>query len=100
MAQKFVDDTIAGSKVVVFSKSNCPHSAKAKQILTKANAPFTVIELDERSKCLTVRGSRPSLGPRGSGSPLFSFRGSLFYPFEDPATDNNNIIIIIIAWLL
>jgi len=42
--------TVAGDKVVVFSKTYCPYCTKAKAALQKFLKPdeFTVIELDKR----------------------------------------------------
>ena len=43
-----IDETIAGSDVVVFSKSYCPFCAKTKALFESINVDANVIELDLR----------------------------------------------------
>lgn len=43
-----IQDTVAASDVVVFSKSWCPFCQKTKKALTLEEIPFTAVELDER----------------------------------------------------
>ncbi|KIY69767.1 glutaredoxin [Cylindrobasidium torrendii FP15055 ss-10] len=48
--KQFVEESIEGNKIVVFSKSYCPYCKRAKALL-KDNYPseeFLVYELDER----------------------------------------------------
>ncbi|KAF4671220.1 hypothetical protein FOL47_001666 [Perkinsus chesapeaki] len=54
-AKKLVDDEIAGNKVVVFSKSYCPHCKKAKAALDSIGVEYKVIELDGRGDCDTIQ---------------------------------------------
>mmetsp|Transcript_6430 Transcript_6430/g.5282 ORF Transcript_6430/g.5282 Transcript_6430/m.5282 type:complete len:136 (+) Transcript_6430:55-462(+) len=53
--KKFVDDEIAGNKVVVFSKSYCPHCKKAKAALDSIGVEYKVIELDGRKDCNAIQ---------------------------------------------
>ncbi|XP_031637774.1 glutaredoxin-C4 isoform X2 [Contarinia nasturtii] len=48
MASKFVSETIASNKVVIFSKSYCPYCTMAKEQFQKLQQEFTAIELDKR----------------------------------------------------
>ncbi|EDV52297.2 uncharacterized protein Dere_GG16009 [Drosophila erecta] len=43
---KFVENTIASNKVVIFSKTYCPYCTMAKEPFKKLNVDATVIELD------------------------------------------------------
>ncbi|KAH8301150.1 hypothetical protein KR018_003808 [Drosophila ironensis] len=43
---KFVENTIASNKVVIFSKSYCPYCSMAKEPFRKLNVHATIIELD------------------------------------------------------
>ncbi|XP_001353483.3 glutaredoxin-C4 [Drosophila pseudoobscura] len=43
---KFVENTIASHKVVIFSKTFCPYCKMAKEPFQKLNVQATVIELD------------------------------------------------------
>lgn len=55
-AAKFVNETIAKEKVVVFSKSHCPFCTMAKQALDKINnCKYTVIELENRKDCSDIQ---------------------------------------------
>ncbi|GAX73785.1 hypothetical protein CEUSTIGMA_g1236.t1 [Chlamydomonas eustigma] len=49
-AKELVSQTVASSKVVVFSKTYCPYCTKAKNALKQFLTPeqFTVLELDQR----------------------------------------------------
>jgi glutaredoxin 3 len=42
----FVNEQIANSKVVVFSKSYCPYCTRAKNLLKEQGLEFTLFELD------------------------------------------------------
>lgn len=45
----YVDDLIKSNKVVVFSKTYCPYSARAKDTLRKYELiSFVIVELDKR----------------------------------------------------
>jgi len=46
--EQMVQDKIAGSKVMVFSKSRCPFCLKAKKALDDQGIPYEVMELDSR----------------------------------------------------
>ncbi|XP_071450781.1 glutaredoxin-2, mitochondrial-like [Hetaerina americana] len=46
-AGKFVEETISGNKVVLFSKTTCPHCVQAKGLLTSLGCKFTSFELDQ-----------------------------------------------------
>ena len=57
-AKQFVDDKIAGKKVMVFSKSGCPFCTKAKEQFKKLLASgklskedYEVLEIEGRSDC-------------------------------------------------
>ena len=54
-ATKFIQETIAKDKVVVFSKSHCPFCKMAKEALDKIGCKYTVIELTTRSDCSTLQ---------------------------------------------
>ncbi|XP_016032454.2 glutaredoxin-C3 [Drosophila simulans] len=43
---KFVENTIASNKVVIFSKTYCPYCTMAKEPFKKLNVDATIIELD------------------------------------------------------
>ncbi len=43
-----VDNAIKNNKVMVFSKTYCPHCTNAKNALTQLNVKFEVFELDVR----------------------------------------------------
>ncbi|KAH8267912.1 hypothetical protein KR026_010798 [Drosophila bipectinata] len=43
---KFVENTIASHKVVIFSKTYCPYCTMAKEPFRKLNVDATIIELD------------------------------------------------------
>jgi glutaredoxin 3 len=43
-----IKSTVAGSKVVVFSKSWCPFCAQTKALFDSNGIEYTAIELDER----------------------------------------------------
>ena len=48
-SQKFVDAVIAENKIAVFSKSYCPHCAKAKEALKAVGVNnYKLVELDQR----------------------------------------------------
>ncbi|EER09299.1 glutaredoxin, putative [Perkinsus marinus ATCC 50983] len=53
--KKFVDGEIADNKVMVFSKSYCPHCKKAKSALNSIGAEYKVVELDGRSDCAAIQ---------------------------------------------
>lgn len=50
-AKTFVEETIRGNKVVMFSKTYCPYCIKAKRALNQFLAPdqYLSIELEQRS---------------------------------------------------
>lgn len=49
MAEEFVKLQVSSDKVVMFSKSFCPHCKKAKQALKDVGLnDYAVIELDQR----------------------------------------------------
>ncbi|XP_017037648.2 glutaredoxin [Drosophila kikkawai] len=43
---KFVENTVASNKVVIFSKTYCPYCTMAKEPFRKLNVEATIIELD------------------------------------------------------
>ncbi|KAG4305367.1 hypothetical protein PORY_000923 [Pneumocystis oryctolagi] len=43
-----VESILSNNKVVVFSKSYCPHCDKTKSLLDSLNAKYHVLELDQR----------------------------------------------------
>ncbi|KAL0088496.1 thioredoxin-like protein [Phycomyces blakesleeanus] len=47
--EKFVNDSIANNKVVVFSKSYCPYCTKAKKILADLKVEVFIVELDKHA---------------------------------------------------
>ncbi|KAK3154638.1 hypothetical protein QOZ80_2BG0193230 [Eleusine coracana subsp. coracana] len=49
MALDKAKEIVASSPVVVFSKTHCPYSARAKQLLTELGASYEVVELDVES---------------------------------------------------
>ncbi|KAK3158466.1 hypothetical protein QOZ80_2AG0137600 [Eleusine coracana subsp. coracana] len=49
MALDKAKEIVASSPVVVFSKTHCPYSARAKQLLTELGASYKVVELDVES---------------------------------------------------
>ncbi|KIJ97036.1 hypothetical protein K443DRAFT_681820 [Laccaria amethystina LaAM-08-1] len=51
VVQEFVDSTISGNKVAIFSKSHCPYCANAKALFAKEFPGITptVVELDQRA---------------------------------------------------
>ena len=52
-SSELIDQKIAENRVMMFSKSSCPHCTKAKQTLKAKNIEFEVLELD----LMTPRGS-------------------------------------------
>lgn len=48
LSARFVRETIAEHKVVIFSKSYCQYSTMAKEQFRKLNFPFHAVELDNR----------------------------------------------------
>ena len=46
--QEAVEQTVAGSDVVIYSKSWCPYCAQTKKLFDSLDQPYTAIELDER----------------------------------------------------
>ena len=42
-----INNQIASNKVMMYSKSFCPHCNAAKQLLKSQNIEFTAIELDQ-----------------------------------------------------
>lgn len=55
MAQKFVDGTVGGNAVVMFSKTWCPYCNMAKEALKEAGlSVYTLIELDDRGVWVCV----------------------------------------------
>lgn len=45
----FIKRTIEGDCVVIFSKTDCPHSLKAKKLFDDMKTQYSVVELDKRS---------------------------------------------------
>lgn len=54
-ARKFIDETIANNKVVVFSKSHCPFCTMAKKALDEAKCKYIVIDMEGRKDCSTLQ---------------------------------------------
>jgi hypothetical protein len=44
-ARRFIEETIRSSPITVFSKSYCPHSQRAKSILSKYTSDYRAIEV-------------------------------------------------------
>lgn len=54
---KFVREAIASDKVVVFSKSYCPYSIRAKSLLTRVGVKAKVYELDQLENGLEIQAA-------------------------------------------
>eukprot|EP00928_Gymnodinium_smaydae_P011941 TRINITY_DN14368_c0_g1_i2.p1 TRINITY_DN14368_c0_g1~~TRINITY_DN14368_c0_g1_i2.p1 ORF type:complete len:524 (-),score=114.61 TRINITY_DN14368_c0_g1_i2:142-1713(-) len=64
--QEWIQDLVSTENVVVFSKSSCPHSTRAKGILAAAGADYHAVELDTA----TLEGFCDSSGPGAAGIAL------------------------------
>jgi len=53
-AKEFVDELLKNRKVVVFAKTDCPHSSKAMEILNHFEMPADVLERVDLDKCNDV----------------------------------------------
>ncbi|KAF4707528.1 hypothetical protein FOZ62_020147, partial [Perkinsus olseni] len=53
--KKLVDDEIKQNRVMVFSKSYCPHCKRAKNALNSIGAEYKVVELDGRPDCAAIQ---------------------------------------------
>ncbi|CAH0755818.1 unnamed protein product [Diatraea saccharalis] len=47
---KFIKSAITKDKVVIFSKTYCPYCKMAKEVFSKVNQPFEVVELDQQAQ--------------------------------------------------
>ncbi|KAF4720553.1 hypothetical protein FOZ63_022149 [Perkinsus olseni] len=72
--KKLVDDEIKQNRVMVFSKSYCPHCKRAKNALNSIGAEYKVVELDGRPDCAAIQdylneitGAR-TVGPTTAGN--------------------------------
>ncbi|KAH9944000.1 glutaredoxin [Epithele typhae] len=57
-AKDLVEETIAGNKIAIFSKSYCPYCKRAKALLTSkfANVETKIYELDEMGEGNAIQG--------------------------------------------
>ena len=51
LEQKFINESIKSSDIVLFSKTTCFYCDQAKELLTKSNLKFRSIELDKNENC-------------------------------------------------
>ncbi|KAK6872245.1 Glutaredoxin-C6 [Candida tropicalis] len=55
--KKDIESTISSNKVVVYSKSYCPYCSSTKDLLSKYNQNFKLIELDTLSNGSTIQNA-------------------------------------------
>lgn len=55
MSLKFVKDSIAKQRVVIFSKSYCPYCSLAKEQFKKLNFEFLAIEIEDMQNCQEIQ---------------------------------------------
>nr|CDJ92072.1 Glutaredoxin domain containing protein [Haemonchus contortus] len=89
ITKDFVDEHIKNHKVVVFAKSDCPFSKKAKATLEAQNLKSGVmdyINIDERPDFNEIKEYLKSL--TGAGSTPRVFIGQKFYGGGDDTVDS------------
>jgi len=64
MEEEYVSKLITSNGCVVFSATYCPFCTKAKAVLEKEGAKFTLIELDEVDNGNDIKGALASLTGR------------------------------------